>query len=166
VKRLALICLLALPSVAGVAYASSAGPNPNDGTLTIKAGIGRFVVEGKGVLIGRFDKGQITIKDPNPNDGPAPIVAGAEATHDINDTTTRYSGNGLAFRIIGGKFSVTVVANNVELAVKGKATVTLTGKGTADDGSFSVNDGTPQDIPAFPLRFLLTAPVPQPTPGG
>ena len=59
-------------------------------------------------MIGRFDKGQVTIKDPNPNDGTGPIVTGAEAAQSISDKTTRYSGTNIRFRIIGGSFTVTV----------------------------------------------------------
>ena len=47
-------------------------------------------------MIGRFDKGQVTIKDPNPNDGTGPIVTGAERSTSIGEKTTRYSGTTFA----------------------------------------------------------------------
>jgi hypothetical protein len=167
VKRCALIIVLSLLAAAGATARAGNPKQPEDGTLTIKGGNGKIVIDGRGIVIGKFDKGQVTIKDPNPNDGPAPIVTGAEATRDINDRTTRYSGNDLLFRMMGGRFSITIVGTDIDLAVRGKATVTLAGRGTPDDGSFAINDGVAQPIPDFQLKFQLAGfTPPPPTPGG
>ena len=61
-----------------------------------------------GGVIGRLDKGQVTIEDPNPNDGTGPIVNGADSTSSVGDHTTRYSGANIRFRIVGDTFTVTV----------------------------------------------------------
>jgi hypothetical protein len=62
------------------------------------------VIAGKGAVIGRFDRGQVTIKDPNPYDGTGPIVTGADRVEALGEKTTRYSGSNIRFRMIGGSF--------------------------------------------------------------
>ena len=78
---------LAVKFFASFGHARSAGRDrrcrcstggANDGALSVKNADGRVVIVGKGAVIGRFDKGQVTIKDPNPNDGTGPIVTGAD----------------------------------------------------------------------------------------
>ena len=138
-----MLLALALPGAASARTGA-----PGDGTLLVKSANGRIVVAAKGGLIGRCDKCVITIKDPNPDDGSGPIVSGAEATHDINDTTTRWSGTNVRFRIIGGRFTVSVNGFGIDLsAIGNKGFVTLQGnKGTDDDGTFSLNGAAPQPI--------------------
>jgi hypothetical protein len=160
VTRFALLGLLVLLVGAGTA---GAGPTvPTDGTLIVKDGVGRIVINAKGGVIGRFDKGQVTIKDPIPGDGTGPIVNGAEAEQSINDTTTRYAGTNVRFRIIGGKFSITVDASNIDLSVIGNGSVKLDGRGTLDDGTYSMNGGPSQAFPAFLFTFALEPPLPVP----
>ena len=146
VKRFAPIMLLASLLVSGTALA--ARPDPPDGTLIVKNGYAKIFISGKGALIGHFDSGYVQIRDPNPDDGTGPIVNGAEQTRDINAKTTRYSGNDVRFRMIGGSFVVTIVARNLDLSVVGKGAVQILGAGTPDDGAYSVNGGPPQEVPA------------------
>jgi len=160
VKCFALFGVLAALVVTGTAAARSSGPN--DGTLTVKNGDGRIVISGKGAVIGRFDKGQVTIKDANPNDSIGPIVTGADQTQVLTDKSTRYSGSNVRFRIIGGSFSVTVFGTDINLSAIGKGIVTLTGtlgvRGNVnDDGTYAVNGGAPQSFPNFLYRFWLDA---------
>jgi hypothetical protein len=159
VKCFALFGLLAVLVVTGTASARSGAPN--DGTLTVKNADGRVVISGgfKGAVIGRFDKGQVTIKDLNPNDGIGPIVTGADQTQSLTDRTTRYSGSNVRFRMIGGQFLVTVFGANINLSAIGKGLIQLNGtitRGFADDGTYSVNGATHQ-FPPFPFTFPLDA---------
>jgi hypothetical protein len=167
VKYFALVGLLAVLVVTGTAAARSDGSS--DGTLTVKNADGRVVIIGsRGAVIGHFDRGQVTIKDPNPNDNVGPIVTGADATQSLNEKTTRYSGANIRFRMIGGSFSVTVFGTNIDLSVIGKGLVTLDGTLGAganlnDDGTYAVNGGAPQPFPNFRFTFPLQA---QNSPGG
>ena len=163
-KRLALICFVATLALAGSAVAAA----PPDGTLTVKNGIGRIVIAGKGAIIGHFDTGSVQIRDPDPSDGTGPIVNGADATRFINEHTTRYSGTDVRFRMIGGTFSITIVATNIDISLVGKGSVSVVGRGTDDDGSYSLNGGPAQPIPfPFPDTFSLApSKAPAPQPGG
>jgi hypothetical protein len=161
VKSFALFAILAALATAGVAAARSA--SPNDGALSVKKADGRVVMIGRGVLIGRFDTGQVTIKDPNPNDGSKPIVTGADSTRSLGEKTTRYSGSNLRFRIIGGSFAVTVSGTDIDLSAVGRGMVTLNGTVVAGgssgngNGTYAVNGGPLQPFPGFVLTFPLTA---------
>jgi hypothetical protein len=165
VKYFALVVLLAALVMAGAAAARTGGPN--DGALSVKNADGRVVIAGRGAVIGRFDKGQVTIKDPNPYDGTGPIVTGADVTQALGEKTTRYSGSNIRFRIIGGAFTVTVFGTDIDLSAVGRGMVTLNGSiakgnGANNDASFAVNAGAPEPFPRYGLTFPLAAPPPSP----
>ena len=162
-KRFAFFVVLAVLVAAGTAVAGPGGPN--DGTLTVKDANGRITIVGKGAVIGRFDKGQVTIKDPNPNDGTGPIVTGADVTQSVGEKTTRYSGSKVRFRIIGGSFTVTVFGNDIDLSAIGKGVVALNGAvgGRGNGGTYSVNGEPAEPFPDFLLTFPLGS---QPGAGG
>ena len=168
-KYFALFGVLAALVLAGVATARP--ESSNDGALSVKNSDGRVaIVASKGVVIGRFDRGQLTIKDPNPNDGPGPIVTGADVTQSIGENATRYSGKNIRFRMIGGAFNINVLGTNIDLSVVGRGLVTLDGTSSAksnsetDDDTYAVNGGPAQPFPTFRFTFPLTGP--QIPPGG
>jgi len=154
-KRTILLTLM-LAGCSGSGLSTSSGPN--DGALSIKNADGRIVVNGRGGVIGRLDKGQVTIKDPNPNDGTGPIVNGADSTSSVGDHTTRYSGANIRFRIIGGTFTVTVAGNGVDMSVIGRGLVTMDGT-TGTDGTYTLNGDTAQPFPTIRFTFPLAAPT-------
>jgi len=117
VKRLALISAAACLGLAGVGIAAARDGGPADGTLVVKNGIGSVQFNGKGAVLGHIDHGFVQIKDPIPGDGPEPIVNGAESAYDINAKTTRYAGTDIRFRMIGGRFTITVVGSGIDLSI-------------------------------------------------
>ena len=153
-KALALLGVLSVLAFSGSALAKPG--SPNDGALSVKNADGRVVVNGRGGVIGRLVKGQVTIKDPNPNDGTGPIVNGADSTASLGDHTTRYSGANIRFRIIGGSFTVTALGNGLDMSVIGRGLVTM--DGTSDtDGTYSLNGDTAEPFPTFRFTFPLAA---------
>jgi hypothetical protein len=153
-KFLALLGVLAVPFFSGAAVAKST--SPTDGALAVKNADGRIIFNGRGGVIGRFDNGQVTIKDPNPNDGTGPIVTGADQTTPLGERTTRYSGKNIRFRIIGGTFTVMVYATGVDVSVVGKGLVTLDGTNTTT-GTYALNSDPTQPFPTFRYTFPLSA---------
>jgi hypothetical protein len=148
VRNLTFLCAffaLALPSVAS-AHANA----PGDGTMLIRDAIGKVTIVAKGGVIGHFGEGTLTVRDPNPDDNINEVVTGAERTRPVNDYVTKY---------IGGKFTVTLVGSDIDLSAIGRGTVTIVGKGTADDGTYSVNGFAPQPFPGpfFPMILQLSA---------
>jgi hypothetical protein len=165
VKRFALLGMLVALVGAGAASAHVVA-TASDGTLTVKNADGRVVINAKGGVIGRFGQGSVTIKDPVPGDGTGPIVTGAEVSQSISDTTTVYRGTDVRFRILGGKFSITVVASNIQLSAVGTGDVKLVGTHDDTEGTYSLNGGAPQPFPDFQFTFTLTGTAPQGGAGG
>src|SRR5213592_1587051 len=143
-----LVFALALP--AGVAARPS---GPTDGTLSVKDARGIITIQGRGGVIGSFAKGSVTINDPVDGDGTGPIVTGDEWSKDRSDTTTTWGGTRVRFRMIGGTFKIVVKGRGINLSFVGKGNVTVTGAGTLDDGSYSVNGGDYSPIPGFQFVF-------------
>jgi hypothetical protein len=145
----ALVALL-LPSL-GTATTRNAG----DGTLSVRDGRGKFVINARGGVIGSFVRGRVIITDPVDGDGTGPIVSGDDWHHDRGDTTDIYGGTKVRFRLIGGSFKITVIGRGVNLSVVGRGSVTVNGEGTLDDGSYSVNGADYLPVPSIPFSFPL-----------
>jgi hypothetical protein len=156
-RRLLTFTLLAAVVLPAAALARPTGVN--DGTLSVQSGDGKIVIAGRGGVIGSFAKGSVTISDPVDGDGTGPIVTGDEWSRDKSDTTTTWGGKGVRFRMIGGVFRLVVKGRGINLSFVGKGNVTITGAGTLDDGSYSVNGGDYSAIP-FQVAFPLSATSP------
>lgn len=155
--------LLTFALLFGLVLPSAALARPdglNDGTLSVSSGDGKIVIAGRGGVIGSFAKGSVTISDPIDGDGTGPIVSGDDLPPiERNDTTTTWRGKGVRFRIIGGFFKIAVKGRGINLSFVGKGNITITGAGTLDDGTYSVNGGDYTAIP-FQVAFPLSATSP------
>jgi hypothetical protein len=144
---------LALPAGVGAQTRSS-----SDGTLSVKDARGVITIQGRGAVIGSFSKGQVMINDPVDGDGTGPIVTGDDWSKEKTETATVWGGTKVRFRIIGGTFRIVVRGRGINLSFVGKGnSVILNGAGTDDDGTYAVNGGEYNPIPAFPLPFQLSA---------
>jgi hypothetical protein len=146
---------LALPAGAAARLSGS-----SDGTLSVKDARGIVTIQGRGGVIGSFAKGSVLINDPIDGDGTGPIVTGDDWSKEKTDTATQWGGTRVRFRIIGGTFRIVVRARGINLSFVGRGSVILNGYGTDDDGSYAVNGGDYNLIPAFALPFQLTATTP------
>ena len=148
-----LALMLALPVGAAARQHS-----PNDGTLSIKDAKGIFTIQGRGGVIGSITQGRITISDPIDGDGTGPIVTGDDFPPiERDEDTTTWRGNKVRFRIIGGTFRVVVNGRGVNLSFVGSGKVTLNGRGTDDDGTYSVNGSDYFAVPGIAFPFQLSA---------
>ena len=97
--RLALlvVCLLALAVPAGWAAARPAG------SLSIEDGRGTVVLKGKGIVIGRLEKGDVQIVDLTPLDQWSPRVNGVP-----RGRTVWTRGKDINFYVPGGRYRITV----------------------------------------------------------
>jgi hypothetical protein len=143
-----LACALPAAAVAGIHGA-------DDGTLSVVDGKGMFTVNVRGGIIGTFARGRVVITDPDPNDGTGPIVTGDDWHRDRTDTTTVYGGTKVRFRLIGGTFKIKVIGVGVNLSLVGKGTVGLTGAGTLDDGTYSIDGSDYLSVPETLATFQL-----------
>src|SRR3954465_12415751 len=155
-RRLLTFAVLAL-ALALPAGAAPRPSGPTDGTLSVRDARGIVTIQGRGGGIGSFAKGSVTINDPIDGAGTGPIVTGDDWSKDKSDTATVWGGTKVRFRIIGGTFKVVVRGRGINLSYVGKGSVILNGAGTDDDGTYAVNGGDYNLIPAFALPFALSA---------
>jgi len=155
-RRLVTFSMLALALALPAGVAARTGAS-NDGTLSVKDARGVITIQGRGGVIGSFAKGSVTINDPIDGDGTGPILTGDDWSKDKSETATVWGGTKVRFRIIGGTFRIVVRGRGINLSYVGKGSVILNGAGTDDDGTYAVNGGDYNLIPAFALPFALSA---------
>jgi hypothetical protein len=154
-RRLISLTVLAIAlAVPAVSYAVEGGSS-DDGTLSVKAGVGRVYLNITGTVVGRLGEGYIRVTDLNPNDGQSFQFSGCELTIDKAASTTSVCHNtdGVA------RFKAIV------LSAVGHGYTTLNGAGEDPsipgtfDGTFSINDGPYKSLPDDPHAFPLAAPA-------
>lgn len=161
-KSLLLVAVLAVALPAAAAAALDA---VSDGTLSVADGRGKVTVQARGGIIGRVDRGSVTIFDLTPTDLSDPVVTGDDQPVVlVGETGIRYRGTGLRFRIIGGGFRVVVQGRGIDLSVVGRGFGALEGE-TVDPGLYSLDGADCRKQPAscdvLPepgIRFRLGGP--------
>jgi hypothetical protein len=137
-KTLFLLALLALVlPVAAISadLASSAG----DGTLSVEDGRGTVTVQARGGVIGRIERGTITIFDLTPEDANDPVVFGDDQPVAlVGETGIRYRGTAIRYRLIGGGFRIVINGRGIDLSVVGKGTGTIRGE-SVSPGLYSLD---------------------------
>jgi hypothetical protein len=152
-----LLFTLAVPAVAFAFVADD-----NDGTLSVKAGVGRVNVNFSGAAVGRLGHGRITANDPVPSDGAGVLFWGCSKLRDTSASTTICSGDNIRFRAIGGKYVILVRGSGIYLSVVGHGTVAIDGGGgnpLVADGVYSLNDKPYRSLPNSLTVFTLAAPL-------
>jgi hypothetical protein len=148
---LALVVALALPVAAW-----AAATLPGDGTLVVDNGNGLVTIRAKGGILGRFVTGNMVISDLDMTDGRVPVVYGAESIQQLGGGRTRYSGDDLRFRMIGGLFRVQINAIGIDVSAVGRGVATLDASGFTDfPGRYSINGGPFQPLPGHAVTYTL-----------
>ena len=164
-KTFILLALLALALPVAAVSATSAG----EGTLSVDDGRGKVTVRARGGVIGRLDRGSVTIFDLTPGDANQPVVSGDDQPVVlVGENGLRYGGAGLRFRVIGGNFRILVQGRGIDLSVVGRGEGFIEGD-TLEPGVYSL-DGADcrkdrdscKPLPELGMRFRLgAAPTPQ-----
>ena len=143
--RLALVflCLLALAVPAGWAATRPAG------SLSIEDGRGTIVLQGKGIVIGRLERGDVRIVDLTPIDQWSPRVNGIP-----RGRTVWTRGKDINFYVPGGRYKITVHGDGVSISARGQGLAGLDGEPDAagDTGTFAVGDSATVPLAAEPSR--------------
>jgi hypothetical protein len=159
---LLLVCSLAVPSVGSAALMRGTG----DGTLSVQDGQGRIVIDARGGVIGRFDRGFVTILDRTPEDVFEAKVWGATRDVPLGFEHDRYFGQGVRFRLIGGSFRIVVNGAGIDLSAVGTGIVSLEGSGrfpgvySLDGEDCSAARSRCKALPDPAQRFRLGTPDP------
>jgi hypothetical protein len=127
-KTFVLLALLALAlPVAGLS-ALRAG----EGTLSVEDGRGTITIQARGGVIGRLDRGTVTIFDLTPDDANDPVVNGDDQpVQFVGETGIRYRGAGIRYRLIGGGFRIVINGRGIDLSVVGKGNGSIRGESEA-----------------------------------
>jgi hypothetical protein len=113
--------------VAAVLAAGARADDPENGTLSVARGKGLVVLELRGNILGRLGNGALTVTDLTPRDKyTATVVARKmKEIRFLGPRTTRYRGQGIRFRMLGGSYRVAVRGSGIALSAVGRGFVTL-----------------------------------------
>jgi hypothetical protein len=161
-----LACLLAVAVVA----ASAGAADPVPGSLSVDQGRGVVTLDLRGVVLGRLGSGTLRVTDVTPRDPFGEFVTGRNPILEerIAPRTVLYRGQGLRFRMLGGRYRVRVVGTGIDVSAVGRGVVSLDGERKADEatGLYSVTGADCEVEPTLctPLpdereQFTLGSPV-------
>jgi hypothetical protein len=165
-----LVWLTVLAFVLAAPAAGLAVTGDEDGTLSVKAGIGKVYLNFNGSAVGRLRSGSIRVTDPVATDGIGFDFSGCDVEIDKSDTTTNKGdtitvcrGTNLRFRAIGGRYQISIKGAAIYLSAVGHGYAVLNGAGddpeVASDGTYSLNDGPFKSLPDLGGTVNLVAPA-------
>lgn len=144
--RLLALNLLVLAVSVGVSTAATRTPG---GSLEVREGRGSFQLTGKGVIVGRVDKGSLRITDLTPADQWSPWVNGVPRGKIFS-----IKGRNLSFRISAGRYKIVAIGEGVSMSARGTGVAVLDGDPdpVGDSGGFRVGDSELEPVPDEPVR--------------
>jgi hypothetical protein len=159
-RKAAFICVLTgLLAVPAVAYAVQQA----EGRLSVSEGRGVVSMQGRGAMIGRLDRGSVTVTDLSPVDDSEPVVFGCDL-EELRGASTICRGETIRFRLIGGMWRVTVRGVGIDVSAVGRGTVRLDGEGLWT-GLYSTSgvdcrkaDARCEVLPDEPITLVLGTP--------
>jgi hypothetical protein len=162
-RRLAGFTVLVL-ALAVPAFALGAVDLSDDGNLSVKNGVGKVTLSPfNGSALGKVGKGAIVITDPVFGDGGSYDLWGCDRQKDLSEHVTWCAGTNLRFRVIDGRYKLTIVGTGINLSAVGRGQVTLDGRGedpTVDsDGFYALNDGPYRSLPDSEKTLPLVSSV-------
>ncbi|HVD25717.1 MAG TPA: hypothetical protein VNB86_06945 [Gaiellaceae bacterium] len=163
-SKVVLVCLSLATLVAATAAAAARGPM-EDGTLTVRDGRGQLTLKVRGSLIGRLNRGKITVSTST---GTTTAVVRGWESRNFSAQGTVYTGANIRFRVADDR-RVTVKLNgkglNFSAVGRGEAFIDGIGNPSAGiffDGTYSLNGEAYKSLPDDRTRIELRAPSPPP----
>ena len=143
-RKLCLVLLASLLLVPAAAFAELG--TSGDGSLVVSNAVAKLTVSGHGLIFGHLDRGSITIVgDYRPDDNTAlPSVSGAKLR--FTGSNVVYTGTDVRFLFPAGRFVLILDGTGIDVSAVGTGKLTAVGKGSPDDGSVTVDGGTPIEV--------------------
>jgi hypothetical protein len=140
------LCLVLLASLLLPAAALAERGAAGDGSLVVSGANARLTVSGHGLIFGHLDRGTITIVgDYRPDDNTAlPSVSGAKMKFTGGNVV--YMGTDVRFLFPGGRYTLILDGTGIDVSAVGTGKLTAVGKGFPDDGSVTVDGGSPVEV--------------------
>jgi hypothetical protein len=159
-KSFLLLALLAL----GLPVIGLAGTRTGEGTLSVEDGRGKVTIQARGGVIGRLERGSVTIYDLTPEDANIPAVFGDDQPVAlIGENGIKYTGSGMRFRFIGGRYRILIQGRGIDLSAVGKGFGTIRGDVgqlgvySLDGADCRKDPGACTLLPEVEKRFVLGA---------
>lgn len=150
------LVLAALPVTACAGTVANTGKNSE--SLTVIAGRGLVQLKGKGVVVGRIDKGWLQIFDLSPRDEWSPWVNGVPRGKVVG-----IRGENISFRLSKGRYKIVARGEGISISARGEGSVLLDGEPdtVGDTGRYAIGDDAQQPLPddAVTLTFGAAKPV-------
>jgi len=123
--------------------------------LSIEDGRGTVTIGGKGVLVGRMEKGSLEIIDLSAGDQWSPRVYGIP-----RGKTVTLRGKNVSFYIPGGRYRLTAKGVGISISARGAGWVSLDGDPDAvgDTGTYAIGDDAPGALPVDATRMNFGPP--------
>ena len=149
---------LVLASLAVLAFAvplGAAATRPA-GSLSIEDGRGTVTLRGKGVVIGRLERGEVQIVDLSPLDQWSPRINGVP-----RGRTVVMRGKDVNFYVPGGRYRITVSGTGFSISARGQGSATLDGSAdpVGTTGTYAVGDEVRQPLPEGSTTVQFGAPL-------
>ncbi len=121
-------------------------------SLLVEQARGSVVVVGRGVLVGRMDKGSLEIVDLSTSDQWSPRVWGIPRGKMVS-----LRGKNVSFYVPGGRYKIAAKGTGISVSARGTGTVTLDGDPdpVKDTGTYAIGDNAPAPLPISPLRLTF-----------
>jgi hypothetical protein len=136
------LVLLACSLAAAAAVAGVSAGAADTGSLSVDQGRGVVTLDVRGVVLGRLANGSLRVTDLTPRDPFGEIVFGKNLYEEerVGPKTVVYRGQGLRFRMIGGRYRIRVAGTGIDVSAVVRGTVSLDGerKGDESTGLYSV----------------------------
>ena len=143
--RLALLTAVVLVLAVPAGWAASIPA----GSLSVEDARGTVVLKGKGIVIGRLERGEVEIVDLSALDQWSPRINGVP-----RGRTVWTRGKNINFYVPGGRYQITVRGEGFSVSARGQGTATLTGRldAAGSTGTYAVGDDVPVPLPVSPGR--------------
>jgi len=150
--RHAALITLAL-ALAATSATAVAGTTLNE-SLTVVDGRGIVQIKGKGVLVGRLERGWLQIFDLSPRDEWSPWVNGVPRGKVVG-----IRGESISFRLSKGRYRIVARGEGISISARGEGVVVLDGEPdtVGDAGQYAIGDQALQPLSDAPLSLPFGA---------
>lgn len=146
---------LAIFAVLAIAVPATQAAAPPAETFSIEDARGVVTVRGSGIVIGRFERGEIQVTDLTPLDQWSPRVNGVP-----RGRTVWTRGKDVNVYVPGGRYRLTVRGEGFSISARGQGYAVLDGNPDVNGqtGSYSVGDLEPVPLPDDAERVVFGSP--------
>lgn len=139
--RLAALTLVAVATSAAAAAGAASAPG---GFLLVEHARGTIQITGKGVLVGRVDRGSLGITDLTPADQWSPYVNGVP-----RGKIVWLKGQDISFRVSRGRYRIVARGDGISISARGTGEAVFDGAPdpVGDTGTYAVGDAEPTALP-------------------